>query len=78
MDISNLVNTKVAEFIKLQPNVEPNHLLSGENSKIDKQRSVCHIKLFWLVLFVNLHIYNNSRLQKPKKPLQGYSFYIYE
>ena len=40
----------------------PNNLLSVKNTKVSKQKSVCRIKLFWLVCLVNFHIYNNSKL----------------
>ena len=44
--MSNLVITKVAKFIKYQPNGGSNHLSSVENIKIEKERGVCQIKLF--------------------------------
>ena len=37
LDISNLVNTKVAKFIEYQPHKASNHLLSLKDTKIDKQ-----------------------------------------
>ena len=45
---SNLVNTNVAIFIKYQPRMESNHKLCVESIKIEKERGVCHIKLFLL------------------------------
>ena len=44
--MSNLVITKVAKFIKYQPNGGSNHLSSVENIKIEKERGVYQIKLF--------------------------------
>ena len=44
--MSNLVITKVAKFIKYQPNGGSNHLSTVENIQIEKERGACHIKLF--------------------------------
>ena len=57
LNITNLVNTKVAKFIKYQSHEGSNHLLSAKSIKIEKERSDCHIKLFQLVQLVNFSIY---------------------
>ena len=44
-NIANLVNTRVAEVIKYQPHGGSNHL-SVKSINIEKERGVCHIKLF--------------------------------
>ena len=48
LNISNLVNIKVAKFVKYEPHGGSNHLLYVESIKIEKERSVRHIKLFYL------------------------------
>ena len=48
LNISNLVHNKVVEFFKYQPHEGLNQLLSVKSTRTDKQKSVCHIKLFWL------------------------------
>ena len=46
LNISDVVNTKVAKFIIYQSHCGSNHFLSVESIKIEKERGVCHIKLF--------------------------------
>ena len=54
--LSNLLNTShMGEGIS-------NYLLPVKITKLDKQKSVCQIKIFWLVQLMNFHIYNNFRL----------------
>ena len=43
-----LKKTRFAEFSKYQPYRVINYLLSVKNNEIDKQKSVCYIKIFWL------------------------------
>ena len=44
--ILNVINIKVAEFIKEQPHGVSDHLLSVKSIKIEKEKGACHIKLF--------------------------------
>lgn len=46
LDISNLVNTKVAKFIKYQPNRKYNHLLSLENASKVNLKGISLIEVF--------------------------------
>ena len=43
LNMSTSVITNVARY---QPNESLNHLSSVESSKIEKERGICHIKLF--------------------------------
>ena len=47
LNISNVVNTKFAKFIKYQSHGGSNHLLYMESIKIEKERGVRQIKLFY-------------------------------
>ena len=42
----NLINTKVAEFVKQQPRKETNHLFSAKKTKSGGEKVISHIKLF--------------------------------
>ena len=46
LNLTNLVNTRVAEMIRYQSHGESNCLLSVKSIKIEKERGACHIKLF--------------------------------
>ena len=46
LNISNLVNTKVAEFITCLPHGGQTHLLSVKNVKIEKQKGPPLTKVF--------------------------------
>ena len=56
LDILNVINIKVAQFIKQQPHGVSNHLLSVKSIKIEKEKGACHIKLFQPVQLVNFNI----------------------
>ena len=46
LGLSNFANAKFAEIIKLKSQEGPNHLLSVKNTKIYKEKGVCHTTLF--------------------------------
>ena len=45
-DISNVVNNKVAKFVKQQPHGGTNHLFSAKKTKSGGKKAVSHIKVF--------------------------------
>ena len=46
LDILNIINIKVAEFVKEQPHGVSNHLLSFKSIRIEKEKGASHIKFF--------------------------------
>ena len=46
LNILNVMNIKVAEFIKYQRHGVSNYILSVKSIKIEKEKGACHIKLF--------------------------------
>ena len=46
LEILNVINIKVAEFIKYQLRGVSNHLLSVKSIEIEKEKGFCHSKPF--------------------------------
>ena len=76
LDISNVVDTTVVKFNKLQPHEGSIHLLSAKKTKIGRKEVVWHLELFQQIQFVIFCIYLTCRLQKFKKALQGFFAYV--
>ena len=77
LNISDVVNTKVAKFIIYQSHCGSNHFLSVESIKTEKERGVCHIKLFQRVQLANFNIYIYSILKNCEKYCQS-PLFIYQ
>ena len=46
LDISNVINTKVARFVKQQPHGGTNHLFYAKKTKKGGKNAISYIKLF--------------------------------
>ena len=70
LDISNVVNTKIAKFLKQQqPHGGTNHLLCAKKAETRGKNVISNIKLFQQVQLVNFYIYMTCRLPKVQKTI---------